>query len=124
MSDSPGPGNYDPSYKNAKDNTPSYGFGGKHRDQVADGPGPGSYNPDIDSSPQKGYTIPGKSNSGPKSDVPGPGAYASTPTGRSGPSYSMRQKESRGLPQTSPGPGNYDPSYKSAKGSTPSYGFG
>ena len=87
----PGPGNYDPSYRTSKENTPSYPFGSKHRDQSPEGPGPGQYNPDIPSSPQKGYTIPGKRSEGPLTDSPGPGAYSmDDPKGRSGPSYSMR----------------------------------
>ena len=54
----PGPGNYDPSYNSAKEGTPSYGFGGKYREEGKEGPGPGAYSPEIPSSPQKGYSIP------------------------------------------------------------------
>ena len=88
----PGPGNYDPSYTSAKDGTPSYGFGGKYREQTADGPGPGAYNPDLPSSPQKGYTMTANRDPGPRSDVPGPGTYSmDDPHIRSsGPSYSMK----------------------------------
>ena len=72
LGDVPGPGNYSPSYGTAKENTPSYRFGEKHRDLTnLDGPGPGAYNPDLEES--KGYTIPERRMPRSTTDVPGPG---------------------------------------------------
>lgn len=89
--DNPGPGGYNPDYKNVKQSAPGVAFGS-----------------------------PSKSASKGDSAIPGPGQYAlKTTVGTEGPAYGIRGRQESKIENKAPGPGNYNPKDEYTRHGTP-----